>query len=132
MIWGYMEWSSGLRNLRCAIRFCMRRLSSGSITSAQSSVFGLDLDECFSELEGFLDGIFLCLLGGPVSASRSESGLGARRFLGPVGGNDGDLGAVIKMTGSRAGLVLGLSLVCSTARGSCRTWVFLGLSAPDL
>lgn len=110
-----------LRNLRCAIRFWMRRLSSGSVTSAQSSfLVDLDLDECFSELECFLDGIvvvFFFLIGGspascvcvfwpePEDEFELESDLRARRFLFLARGeNDGDSGAgVIKMVGSRAG-----------------------------
>jgi hypothetical protein len=48
-----------LRNFLCAMRFWIRRLSSGSVTSVQSSVlvFDLDLDdpECRLELEGCLE-----------------------------------------------------------------------------
>lgn len=52
-------------NLRWAMRFWMRRLSSGSVTSVQSSVF-LVLDEglsrfemeCLDDLEDILDGSF--------------------------------------------------------------------------
>lgn len=54
-------------NLRWAIRFWMRLLSSGSVTSVQSSVFFLDEDEdlsfleledeeCLDVLEDILDG----------------------------------------------------------------------------
>ena len=52
-----------LRNLRCAIRFWMRRLSSGTVTSVQSSFWVFDLEECFlSEPECFFDGIFPSVL----------------------------------------------------------------------
>lgn len=48
-----------IRNFLCAIRFCMRLRSSGSVTSVQSSVLDLDLDleepECRLELEGCLE-----------------------------------------------------------------------------
>lgn len=47
-----------LRNFRCAIRFWMRLLSSGSVTSVQLSflAFALDLDfdECDFELESWV------------------------------------------------------------------------------
>lgn len=56
-------------NLRWAIRFWMRRLSSGSVTSVQSSVFfvldaeifsflEMDPEECLEDLEDMLDGSF--------------------------------------------------------------------------
>jgi hypothetical protein len=59
-------------NLRWAIRFWMRRLSSGSVTSVQSSVFfdldddedlsflekDEDEDECLDILDDILDGSF--------------------------------------------------------------------------
>lgn len=55
----------------------MRRLSSGSVTSAQSSFLVLDLDECLlSEPECFLVGIFPA---SSVSVSDAEL-VACRRF----------------------------------------------------
>lgn len=60
--------SDDVLNLRWAIRFWMRRLSSGSVTSVQSSVFlvldeglsrfEMEEEECLDDLEDILDGSF--------------------------------------------------------------------------
>ena len=71
-------------NLRWAIRFWMRRLSSGSVTSVQSSVF-LVLDEGLSRLEmeeeECLDDLEDILEDGSFSVSDPEVGLLLLFFL---------------------------------------------------
>jgi hypothetical protein len=70
-------------NLRWAIRFWIRLLSSGSVTSVQSSVFFLDDDEDLSFLEAEEDeclDVLEDILDGSLSVSEPDWGEGLLPF----------------------------------------------------